>query len=83
MPVMGLPVEPVYLLSSVPGDIASAIGGAVGAAAIAGWKRITFLTDQSRADQQAHSAAVIALLEATHAKELAAVRATKPNKGVA
>lgn len=77
MPLMGLPIEPVYLLSSVPGDVASALGGAVGTAAVAAWRRIVFLSDQNRADQQAHSAAAMALLEAIHAKELAALKAKK------
>jgi hypothetical protein len=77
MPVMGFPVEPLVLLSSVPGDVASALGGAVGTAAVAAWRRIVFLTDQNRADQIAHNAAALALTEALHAKEIASLKAGK------
>ena len=75
--MMGLPIEPVYLLSSVPGDVASAIGTAGGIAI--GWlaKRNDFLGQQNRADNQAHAAATIELLNAIHAKELAALKAKK------
>lgn len=70
MPMM--PIEPLFCVSAVPGDVASAIGGAVGAGAYAMWRRITFLTDQSRLDQIAHTEAVMEALEARHRRELAA-----------
>ena len=47
-------IETLVLVSAVPGDVASGIGGVVVLAGGAMWRRIIALEQQSRIDNQAH-----------------------------